>query len=48
MQLPAKINALNELKREAAVTTFKELLVKSLFAEDVASWFCANLQLIDE
>jgi hypothetical protein len=43
MQLPNKINALEESTKSAAVATFKELLIKNSFAEDVAYWFCAHI-----
>jgi hypothetical protein len=43
-----KINTLGEPKKAEATLFLNGLLLKGTFSEEVAAWFCENIELIDD
>jgi hypothetical protein len=43
-----KIATIGDQKRTATTSFLKDLLLKDKFSPDVATWFCENIELIDD
>ena len=43
-----KINTIGDQKRTEATSFLKDLLLKNSFSTGVATWFCENIDLIDD
>ena len=46
--MPKKIAKLSDPKRTEAISFLKDLLLKDKFSPDVVTWFCENIDLIDD
>jgi hypothetical protein len=46
--MPNKVNLLGDAKKAAAISLVKDLLIKNAFADDVATWFCSNIETMDD
>jgi hypothetical protein len=43
-----KISTLRAPKKAKATSFMKDLLLENTFSEEVAAWFCENIELIDD
>jgi hypothetical protein len=46
--MPKKVNLLGDEKKAAAIALVKDLLIKNSFTDDVATWFCSNIDTMDD
>jgi hypothetical protein len=46
--MPRKISLLEDAKRTAAIALVKDLLIRNSFPDDVATWFCSNIDTMDD
>jgi hypothetical protein len=47
LQMPMKIWSLRE-KKAAVITPVKEMLIMNHFSDSIATWFCDNIEHIDD
>jgi hypothetical protein len=48
LQMPSKIISLSAEKKKKVITEMKALLIKNQFSDSIASWFCDNIDHIDD